>query len=591
MKYKKVGKVVSGRYQQFQNFWHKAELAIDRLLFSRFTRLVPIRRFIAGWLIWWLLLTIIIVWQTTSLAGYFQTIKYVPGGIYSEGILGTMTNVNPIYATNIVDTSLSKLIFAGLLTYNSQNQLVDCLASGYSVNSQGTTYTVKLKPNLKWQDGQPLTSADVVYTIDTIQNINAQSPFYSSWQDIKVSAPNPLTVLFKLPNPLASFPYNLTIGIIPKHILSKIPIVDLRSAAFNVDDPIGAGPFKWRAIQVIGNTPQNANEQIALAPFRDYALGKPKIGEFIISAFANKNQLINAFNSGQLTAVAGLDSVPKDISHKPSTEIHSILLTAGNYVFFKTNSGVLADVNVRRALVLGSNPKAIIDSLSYITLPVNEPLLIGQLAYNPKYAQVTNKLSQAKQLLTQDGWQIGSGGYRYKNKHMLSFNLVTTNTSENHLVVGLLTAQWRLLGVKVKPIYESGITYSTTLQDHNYNATLDGIDIGVDPDVFVYWDSSQYDPRSTGLNLSDYNNANADQALEAGRTRLNPALRVIKYQPFLADWQKDAPALGLYQPRVIYITRQNIHGLIDHQINSAKDIFNNVQNWEILTANVTDPKP
>lgn len=591
MKYKKVRKVFTSRQKQAQDFSHQAEVSIEKLVFTRFNHLNAVRRFVSGWIVWWLLLAVIIAWQTTTLTGYFQAVQYVPGGIYTEGILGTMTNVNPIYATSVVDTSLSKLIFTGLFSYNSQNQLEPSLASSYSIDSKETTYTVKLRPNLTWQDGQPLTAADVVFTIDTIQNINAQSPFYSSWQGIKVSAPNPSTVLFKLPNPLASFAYDLTIGILPKHILGSVPISELRSAAFNVSDPIGAGPFKWHAIQVNGNTPQNANEQIALTPFNHYVLGAPKLNEFIVYAYADKSQLLNGFTSGQLTAIAGLDTVPtRIVNNNPSTEVYSPLLTAANYVFFKTSSGILADVNVRQALVLGSNPAAIINTLGYQTVPVNEPLLAGQLAYNAKYAQHTNNITKAKQILAQDGWQIGKGGYRYKNNQQLAFNLVTTDTPENRSVVGLLEAQWRLIGARVSPVFENVSTYSTTLQDHNYDATLDGIDIGIDSDVFVYWDSSQYDPRSTGLNLSEYNNSNADQALEAGRTRLDPALRIIKYQPFLADWQKDAPALGLYQPRVIYITRQTVHGFMANEINSTKDIFNNVQNWEILTANVTDHK-
>ncbi len=544
-----------------------------------------------SWLILMLLLSFITLWQMTSLFTYYQSIEPVPGGIYNEGILGTLTNVNPIYATSLVDTSLSQLIFAGLLSYNNNNQLVNCLASGYSVDPAGTLYTVVLKPGLTWQDGQPLTAADVVFTIDTIQNPAAQSPLYSSWQGITATAVNSLTVRFKLPNPLASFPYELTLGIIPKHILGGINPANLRSANFNTLNPIGAGPFAWNGIEVSGNTPQNAAEQIALLPFGNYVLGKPKLNEFIVHAYADRHQLIQAFVSAQLNALAGLNTVPPALKHSQGITIHSLILTAGNYVFFKTQGDILSDANLRRALVLAANPKTIMARLGYQTYPVTEPLLVGQLAYSSKYAQVTNDLTLAKSVLNQDGWIRGRGGYRYKNGQQLSFNLVTTTTPENYLVVSILKKQWRAVGVNLQPIFESAETYSATLQSHSYDSTLEGISIGVDPDVFVYWDSSQYDPRSTGLNLSEYNNATADSALDQGRTRLNPALRVIKYAPFLAVWQQDNPALGLYQPRFIYITRGTVYGLGNHEINSAPNRFNNVQNWEILRAGVTDKRP
>ncbi len=590
MQRKNVRKVFYRRQKQAQNISRQAEENIDKLLLGRFSHLVAVRRFVSGWVVLWLLLALITVYQVENLSSYYQTVKAVPGGIYNEGVLGTMTNVNPIYATNLVDTSISRLIFAGLFTYNSQNQLVGCLASSYRVDNTGTLYTVKLKPHLTWQDGKPLTASDVVFTFDTIQNANAQSPYYSSWQGITVSSPNPTTIQFKLPNPLASFPYNLTMGIIPKHILATYAVSDLRSANFNTTKPIGAGPFSWEALQVNGNTPQNANERVALVPFNHYVLGKPKLNEFIINAYANKGQLINAFSSGQLVAVAGLNRVPSQLKNDHSLHVQSRILTAGDYVFFRTNDGALSDTTVRKALVLASNPNAIISKLGYQTFPVNEPLLVGQLGYNPKYAQVTGQLAQAQKLLAQDGWTKGKNGMMVKGNQQLSFNLVTTNTSENRLVARTLVSQWKLLGVDVTPVFESANTYTTTLQNHNYDMTLNGISIGIDPDVFVYWDKSQYDPRSSNLNFSDWNNNKASLALEAGRTRLNPALRIIKYQPFLAAWQSDAPALGLFQPRFLYITSQTIYGMGDHEINSPAGRFNDVQNWEISTAAVTDKK-
>ncbi len=588
MRYKQARKIFNRRQKQALDLSKQAGDNFEKLVLGRFGRLAAVRRFVSSWVLFWALLALISAWQVSSLSGYFQTLSPVPGGIYNEGILGNLTNVNPIYATSTVDSSLSHLMFAGLLTYNNQNQLVDCLASSYSVDASGKTYTVHLKPGLTWQDGKPLTAADVVFTFNTIENPNAQSPLYSSWQGITVSEVNPLTVKFSLPNPLASFPYNLTTGIIPKHLLSSVGVSSLRAANFNTVDPIGAGPFIWHDIAVSGNTPQHAIEQIGLLPFKGYVLGKPKLSEFIVHAYADKSQLVAAFNSGQLDGLAGLGSVPRILNRNSSIQIHSPLLTAGNYVFFKTNSGVLSDVSVRRALVLASDPQAIISRLHYATIPVNEPLLVGQLAYNPKYAQVTNEPAQAKQILSQDGWAPGSDGYLYKNGQQLSFNLVTTSTREYRMVVGMLKKQWRAIGVNLQPVFESAATYSTTMQDHNYDSTLNGISIGIDPDVFVYWDSSQFDPRSTDLNFSDYSNSNVDVALEAGRTRLNPALRVIKYQPFLAAWQSDAPALGLYQPRALYITRETVYGMNAHVMNSPQDRYDSVQNWEINTADVTD---
>ena len=156
-------------------------------------------------------------------------------------------------------------------------------------------------------------------------------------------------------------------------------------------------------------------------------------------------------------------------------------------------------------------------------------------------------------------------------------------------VVESLHKFWLAAGVQMVPEFLSSADFQGTLSQHNYEAVLYGISIGVDPDVFVYWDSSQADVRSSNrLNLSEYKNATADAALEAGRTRTNPALRVVKYKPFLTAWQQDNPALGLYQPRSLYLTNGTVYGLNVHTLNSPTDRYSNVENWKIRLAKVTN---
>lgn len=567
----------------------RTEEHLDRYFVRRFGRLSPIRGFVAGWLALVVVLIGGLLVQNLLLSNYYQKLRPVPGGIYNEGMTGTFTNANPLYATGNVDSSISKLLFAGLFTYDNDNKLTGQLASGYSVDSAGTTYTVRLKPHLTWQDGQPLTSADVVFTYQLIQNPDAQSPLRSGWQGITVSATDPQTVVFKLPDQLASFPYNMTNGIVPEHLLDKIPAVGLRSADFNTVHPVGAGPFALQDIKVTGNDPATAQEQIELLPFAGYADGKPKLQEFIAHAYADKNDLVHAFKAGRLNGAQGLDSVPASVNGMSSVEARSPLLTAANMVFFKTSSGVLSDQQVRTALIQASNVPEIIKNLSYPTLPVQEPFLQGQLGYDPAYAQPGFDLSAAKKALDANGWIVGKDGIRSKAGQQLAFTLTAASTPEYRSNARQLQRQWRAAGVNVHLQLQNGTDFRNSLTNHSYDAILYGIAIGPDPDVFVYWDSSQADIRSANrLNLSEYKNSQADAAIEAGRTRLNPTLRTVKYRSFLQAWQHDSPALGLYQPRMLYLTNGPLAGFDAKTLNSAPDRFDNVQNWEIRQGKVTN---
>jgi peptide/nickel transport system substrate-binding protein len=577
------------RQHQVDDLSQNATSQLEKNFLGRLGRLGLVWRFSVGWTLLFVLLGGCLIAQISALNSYYQTVQPVPGGLYSEGIQGTFTTANPLYAVNEVDTSVSRLIFASLLTYNNQNQLVGDLASGWSVNSAGTVYTVNLRPNLKWQDGQPLTSADVVFTYQTIQDPDAQSPLLSSWQNVKVAAVNSQTITFTLPNPLSSFPYSLTNGIVPEHILGTINIADLRSADFNTADPIGAGPFQWSSVGVSSDNQNDTETQINLVPYRHYWAGAPKLDSFTVDAFTRRGDLLNAYQNGQITAMVDLNGLPASISGNASNQVYNLPLTAGVYVFFKNSNPILSDAKVRQALVLAANRPAVVDSLEYSVIPVNEPLLQGQLGYNPSYVQTTDQPNQARQILSADGWSVGVGGTRSKNGQSLDFELTVPSNAEYLKDANILATEWKAVGVNVDIQSEPSMAFQSILSSHNYNAVLYGISIGVDPDVFVYWDSAQADVNSTEpLNFSEYRSSTADAALEAGRTRLGDQLRSIKYQSFLQAWQQDNPALGLYQPSLLYVSHVPIYGLGSNQINSDADRFDNVQNWMIRTGWVTD---
>jgi peptide/nickel transport system substrate-binding protein len=577
------------RQQQVEGLGSLAEENIEEHLFKRFDRLGPVARFVSTWLALVILLIGSLVAQNVSLSSYFQSLKPIPGGMYREGILGRFTNANPLFVTTNADTSVSRLIFAGLLTQNDQGQLVGDLASSYSADSKGSTFTVNLRPNLTWQDGKPLTSADVLFTYQLIENPDTQSPLFNSWRGIEVTTPDAHTVVFKLPGPLASFPYNLTNGIVPKHLLAGVPPSDLRSADFNTVHPVGAGPFVWQGVQVSGNDPSHAQEQIGLTAFKAYHAGGPNLQRFVVRVFASRDELEQAFKTNQLNAVENANDLSPELRTGKGVQTHSLLFRAADMVFFKTSSGILAEKPVRQALVQSANVPAIMNRLDYPTHAVRGPLLTGQLGYDPTVAQPNFNRKAAEKLLDDSGWHAGKNGLRTKDKQILTFSLTVSNTAEYRQVAKQLQAQWKTVGVNVTTRVLDASDFQRSLAQHDYDAVLDAVSLGVDPDVFVYWDSSQADIRSDHrLNLSEYKNSTADTALEAGRTRLDASLRIIKYKPFLQAWQQDAPALGLYQPRLLYLTNGPVSGLTSQAITSPTDRFNNVQDWQIRQAKVTD---
>jgi peptide/nickel transport system substrate-binding protein len=567
--------------KQVENIGEQAEQQLEEHLVGRLGRLWQVKRFLFAWTLLIILLISTLVVQTRGLGAYYQTLQPIPGGTFTEGILGNFTTTNPLYASGSVDSSVSRLIFSGLFKYNDQNQLTGDLAQSWAVNDRGNVYTVVLKPNLKWQDGQPLTAADVVFTYQTIQNPDAQSPLFNSWQGVKVAAPDARTVTFTLPQALSSFPYSMVNGIIPQHILKKVLPTQLRSIAFDTNAPVGAGPFTWKAIEVVGDG-DSREERVAMVPNPYYAGGQPKLDGFIVRAFHSDESLIKSFNKQELDGVVGFNKLPDQIAQKTDSRQYSFPLTSQTMVFLKTSGGPLADVQVRKALGMGTDVQGVVAGLGYPAQMVDQPFLRAQVGYDKALGQASFNPAAANQLLDANGWVRGANGIRSKGGQQLTFQLVTEDTPEYSYITNRLKQNWQALGVNAQFALEPANELQTALAFHTYDALLYGISIGVDPDVLAYWHSSQADIRSANrLNFSEYKSAVADKALEAGRTRTDPTLRMVKYHPFLTAWRDDTPAIGLYQPRFLYIARRSIAGLNEHTINTPIDRYSNVEHWEI----------
>jgi len=555
---------------------------LDRHFFRRLGRLYDVRRFIASWIVLVILLITATVIQTRALGDYYLQTVPIAGGIYSEGLIGGYTNANPIYASSEVDATVSRLMFSGLLGYDEKNSLTGDLAESWSVDETGKKYTIVLRTGLVWQDDTPLTSADVVFTYKTIQNPDARSPYFSSWQGVKVEAVTERVVTFELPSILASFPYSLTIGIIPKHKLATILPGELRGSLFNTVEPVGSGPFAWKGVEVYGDTAADREQRIALRANDTYHKGKPKLSEFIVRAYVEENNLITSFNKGELNGVAGSLSTPLI---GENSKIHNLALTGAVMVFFRTDQPILQDARVRRALTEATNQKEIIRQLSDVNSQVDGPLLPEHIGYNAGVTQYGFDVEKSKALLDEAGWKADpSTGMRSKDGNPLVIQLNTLSSAEYAAVANILQKQWRAVGVdlSVKSLTQRDL--QTTIEDRSYDALVYGIVMGQDPDQFAYWHSTQADVRSQRrLNFSNYNNKTVDSALEAGRTRIDPSLRAAKYLPFLQTWREDAPAVALYRPRFTYTSYGNLYNFDQVSINSPTDRFNSVQNWMIRT--------
>src|SRR5689334_14381758 len=148
-KRRRLKRIIKHRQRDALELGQQADLQIEKLLLRRFDRLLSVKRFVLLWVCLFLVLLVSSILQTRALSSYYQTLKPAPGGIYSEGLIGTFTNANPIYASARVDRAVSHMVFSGLFMYDTNNQLTGDLAEGWSQGPAATHYVVKLRHNVK----------------------------------------------------------------------------------------------------------------------------------------------------------------------------------------------------------------------------------------------------------------------------------------------------------------------------------------------------------------------------------------------------------------------------------------------------------
>ena len=157
--------------------------------------------------------------------------------------------------------------------------------------------------------------------------------------------------------------------------------------------------------------------------------------------------------------------------------------------------------------------------------------------------------------------------------------------SEFESVLEILSNQWRAVGVDVetKVVDLSDITQNVVqniLQPRNYDVLIYQLDIGADPDVYAYWDSTQM--TSNGLNYSNYSNIISDDALTSARSRVEPDIRNAKYITFVKQWINDVPAICLYQSTIQYVYSNSVHALDESNILiSSVDRYSDILRWSV----------
>ena len=497
--------------------------------------------------------------------------------IYTEGIIGQPIAINPILSEgNDADRDLTHLIFSDLMS----------LSASYKVDSDNKNWNIILKDNLRWSDGKPLTTDDIIFTIEALQNSESRSPLSLSWQGVIVNRISEREIEFTLRTPYVFFLDSLRELLpIPKHIWGQIPVANFRLSQFNLE-PVGSGPYKYSSLEKREDGFITAYHLIA-NPYSTQE--KSFINEFTVRFYQNPSELITAFNTKQIDGFGGIN--PKNIA---DIKLGNTLLekTMPRYyaIFFNKNIAGLNDLAVISAMQLAVNKQDIIDAvLGGKAFVVNEPVLPITDGYD-KNSDPGNQFDQTKanDLLEKAGWKLSDLGVRQKTGKQttsLEFSLVVPQIQSLIDVANILKQDMKNIGIGVNlTILNPNDISNEVIKTRNYQMILFGNILKQNPDLFSFWHSSEkFYP---GLNLSLYENKKVDTLLESIRKNPDAEQRAKSLSEMQQLIAADMPALFLYSPTYLYVAPSHFGGFDAKTISVPSDRFQNVNQWYLKTTRV-----
>lgn len=500
---------------------------------------------------------------------------------YSEGVVGEIIHLNPVFTEfSEVDMDISSLIFSGLVRYNASTGEFEEDIATHTLSEDQLVYTFTLKNNVFWHDGEEVTAEDIYYTYATvIQNPDFDNILLkSNLEGVKIDLVNSRTVSFTLSSPNSFFFTALTVGLLPEHLLKDIPVADLDTADFN-QLPVGTGPYQVLSPYEINN---DGSTSVTLELFPQFYGAVPSIESLRFVAYPSLADLIenrSVWNGAARIKQSQLDEMTLD-----DLVTYQYELPQYTALFLNTDSPYLTKNKERLGVSKAIDKSAILAAIHY-RVRIDTPLLEldqDEWLYN-------SDINEAQGAFYDAGWTLNEGASIRSNSsgETLSLRLLRRDFSiENpdqeevsQVTADMIARQLATVGVEVKVESYTLAELEEKIKTRDYDLLLYGQSLGYNQDTFAYWHSSQVG--ETGLNLSNYQNPEADFLIESIRSTFDHDEKQELLQSLAKTITADVPAVFLYTPSYYYVVDTKVTGIDFTKLLLPKDRFSTIHLWTI----------
>lgn len=498
-----------------------------------------------------------------------QPLKPKKGGHLVEGWNTDIKTFNSVLTQDVYSDLMISMVNDGLLTVNAKGLLEPQLATAVpGGGSDGNTYTFKLRSGVKWSDGTPLTSDDVLFTYSLIWDpkyaavASPRRGDFTAHVD-KISAPDPQTFVIHTKSTYAPLLYSHgTYQIMPKHVLGSLAPADINTASYNSAPNVTCGAFKFVSWE--------QGSQVTVTRNENYWNGAPLLDQYIFKVLPSTVAIGNALKTGEVNAGGGLDP-SQFASLKTVSDLRVQDFTVPSFAFIapnlnpqKSQAGeFLKDVKVRQALYYAINRPAIIKSVLFgLAIPANSVEPPTSWAYDPNTTpKYPYDPAKAKKLLDEAGWKMGSNGFRSKNGVEMKLTYETETGSTTSSSIAQAVAQnWKAVGVNASVnLVEFTELVTELTETRQFDVIALGFNFTNDPDQSELFASSG--TAQGGFNGMDFKNQQVDELLNKGTSVLNQKKRIAIYKQYQHVMAEQVPMIILYFQKALYGHLSNVHGM------------------------------
>ena len=497
-----------------------------------------------------------------------NTSHTVPGTLrYAD--VDEPTSLNPLLRLDAVSTDLDMFIYGFFFNLDDNMHYVPELATQVptlangGISKDGLTITYHLRKGVRWQDGAPFTSRDVIFTTNAILNPKNNLQSRNGWDQIDhLEALGDYEVRFHLKRPygpaIASFfSEGGDYPVLPAHLLERY--ADLNNIPFNTN-PVGTGPFKFvRWLH---------GDHIELVANPDYWRGPPKLQHIIFKIIPKDTTILVQMRTHEIDAWFRAPTALYTEYQKlgPEYRVQLKLSMVFSHMDFNLKNPIFQDVRVRRAIDYAIDKQNIIKTVTHgVNVAVASDVNPISWAYDPNVPTYPFDQAKARSLLADAGWTPGPDGILRKNGQRLAFDIsAVTGGTTGEAVESIVQQELKGIGVAASiKNYPADVFFAPgqdggIIQSGKYDAAFFAWVAGDDPDDYSLYGCAEFPP--AGQNNLFWCDQTFSKADYLARESYDLQIRKKYYAITQYELASQVPTIVQWFQRQIYVTSTNFHG-------------------------------